>query len=76
MKWMVTVAFRWRPANMEWQYKTIITGYAPERWLAETLESARRGRGKLEASILYAREIPDEIAEPLEKKLLEAGPDF
>ena len=76
MKWMLTVAFRWRPASMEWQYKTIITSHAPERWLAETLESARRGRGKLEASVLYAREITDEMAESLEKKLLETGPEF
>ncbi|HSF15894.1 MAG TPA: hypothetical protein VLK65_10120 [Vicinamibacteria bacterium] len=76
MKWMLTVVFRWRPANMEWHYKTIITNNPPERWLFETLESARRGRGKLDASVLYAREITDEIAESLEKKLLETGPEF
>jgi hypothetical protein len=69
MKWFLTVAFRWLPASSEWQYKTVITKMTPEHWLKETLESAKLGRGRLEACVLQAREITDEDAKSLEQVL-------
>ena len=61
----MTVGYRWLPASSEWQYKTVITKLTPERWLLETLESAKRGRGRLEACVLHAREISDDDAQSL-----------
>ena len=67
MKWMLTIVFRWRPTNTEWQYKTVITKKPPERWLADRLEAVKIGDvAKMEASILYAREITEEDAEGLD----------
>ena len=64
---MLTIVFRWRPTNVEWQYKTVITKKPPERWLADRLEAVEIGDvSKLEACILYAREISDEDAEALD----------
>ena len=40
---MLTIAFRWRPTNTEWQYKTVITKKPPERWLADRLEAVKIG---------------------------------
>lgn len=63
---MLTIAFRWRPTNTEWQYKTVITKKPPERWLADRLEAVEIGDvAKLEASILFAREIAEDDAEAL-----------
>ncbi len=60
---MLTIVFRWRPTNTEWQYKTVITKKPPERWL----EAVKIGDvAQLEASVLYAREISEEDAEALD----------
>ena len=67
---MLTVAFRYRPGNTEWQYKTVISTKSPERWLADRLESLEVGTtAKLDACVLYAREITDEDAASLERVL-------
>ena len=45
----------------------MITKKPPERWLADRLEAVKIGDvSKLEASILYAREITEEDAEALD----------
>ena len=67
---MLTIAFRWRPGNTEWQYKTVITKKPPERWLADRLEAVDLGEHpKMDVNILYAREIALETAQVLEKAL-------
>ncbi len=71
MRWFLTVAFRWLPASTEWQYKTVLSKSPPERWLLDTLNSAKLGPGRLEACVLHSREISDEVAESLENALSE-----
>ncbi len=67
---MLTIAFRWRPGNTEWQYKTVISKKPPERWLADRLEAIDLGEHpRLDVNILHAREITQEDAETLEKAL-------
>ncbi len=72
VRWMLTIAFRWRPGNTEWQYKTVISKKPPERWLVDHLEAIDLGEHRrLDVNILYAREITQEDAEGLEKALEE-----
>ena len=67
---MLTIAYRWRPANTEWQYKTVITQKPPERWLIDRLEAVDLGEHpRLDVNILFAREISSEAAETLERAL-------
>jgi len=67
---MLTIAFRSLPGNAEWQYKTVVTRRPPERWLAERLETVELGEAaRLEACVLYAREITEEDAARLEEAL-------
>ncbi len=67
---MLTIAFRWRPGNTEWQYKTVISRKPPERWLAERLEAIDLGEHRrLDVNILYAREIDEEAASALQEAL-------
>ena len=67
---MLTIAFRWRPGNTEWQYKTVISKKPPERWLVERLEAIELGEHpRLDVNVLFAREITVEAAEALEKAL-------
>ncbi len=67
---MLTIVYRWRPGNTEWQYKTVISKKPPERWLADHLEAIDLGaHPRLDVNILYAREITQEDAETLEKGL-------
>ena len=69
---MLTIAYRGRPANTEWQYKTVVSKKPPERWLADRLEAVELGKHPhLDVNILYAREISQEDAETLEKALEE-----
>jgi len=69
---MLTIAFRWRPGNTEWQYKTVISKKPPERWLVDRLERVPLGEhARLDVNILYAREITTEDAEALENTLTE-----
>ena len=66
MKWMLTIAFRQRPGNTEWQYKTVVTKKSPEAWLSDRLEAVEIGQhARLDVNILYAREITEEDAERL-----------
>jgi hypothetical protein len=70
---MLTIAYRSRPGNSEWQYKTVIARNPPERWLAHRLTRPELGdHQKLDVNILYAREIADESAEALEQALEDA----
>lgn len=70
VKWMLTIAYRSRPANSEWQYKTVIARNPPEIWLADRLARPEHGEHPiLEANVLYAREITDEAAAVLERVL-------
>lgn len=68
---MLTIAYRWRPGNTEWQYKTVISKKPPERWLADRLEAILGSHPRLDVNILYAREITQEDAETLENALEE-----
>ncbi len=69
---MLTIVYRWRPGNTEWQYKTVISKKPPERWLVDRLEAIDLGkRPRLDVNILFAREISQEDAEALEKALEE-----
>jgi len=31
MKWLLTVAFRWRPSVTDWQFKTVVSANPPEK---------------------------------------------
>lgn len=67
---MLTIGYRWRPGNTEWQYKTVVTKKPPELWLTDRLEAVELGEHpKMEVNVLYAREISLESAEALEKAL-------
>jgi len=67
---MLTIAYRWRRGNTEWQYKTVLSRKPPERWLADRLEAIDLGEHpRLDVNILYVREITQEDAEALEKAL-------
>ncbi|GMR22445.1 MAG: hypothetical protein BMS9Abin37_0796 [Acidobacteriota bacterium] len=69
---MLTIVYRGRPGNTEWQYKTVISKKPPERWLADRLEAIDLGKHpRLDVNILFAREISQEEAEALEKALEE-----
>jgi hypothetical protein len=68
MKWFLTVAVRWRPSSLEWEYKNVISRKPPEEWLADRIESVNLSTyGRQEACVLYAREISDEAAAVLEE---------
>jgi hypothetical protein len=70
MKWFLTVAVRWRPASMEWEYKNVVSRKPPEEWLVDRIEAVRLAPyGRQEACVLYAREISDEAAAVLEEAL-------
>lgn len=72
MRWLLTIAYRWRPGNTEWQYKTVVARTPPERWLADRLVRPELGEyQKLDLNILYAREIDDSDAETLDRALEE-----
>jgi hypothetical protein len=67
---MLTIAYRSRPGNTEWQYKTVIARKPPERWLADRLTPPELGEhSKLDINILFAREITEEAAKALQKSL-------
>lgn len=68
MKWFLTVAVRWRPASMEWEYKNVVSRKPPEEWLADRIEAVQLASyGRQEVCVLYAREISDEAAAVLEE---------
>jgi hypothetical protein len=70
MKWFLTVAVRWRPASMEWEYKNVVSKKPPEEWLADRIEAVHLASyGRQEVCVLYAREISDETATSLEDVL-------
>jgi len=70
VKWMLTISFRMRPGNTEWQYKTVVSHKPPEEWLADRMELVELGEvPRLDVNILYAREIGDEAADLLDKRL-------
>ena len=72
VKWMLTITFRSRPGNSEWQFKTIISHKPPEQWLTERLDAVEIGDiPKLEVNILYAREITEDTATELAVRLQE-----
>lgn len=67
---MLTIVYRSRPGNSEWQYKTVVANKPPERWLADRLSRPELGEHqKLEVNILYAREIDEDAAETLARIL-------
>ncbi len=70
MRWFLTVAVRWRPASMEWEYKNVVSRKPPEEWLADRIEAVQLASyGRQEVCVLYAREISDETAEALQERL-------
>lgn len=70
VRWLLTIAYRWRPGNTEWQYKTVVARKPPEQWLADRLGRPEVGEHqKLDVNILYARQIEETDAEALEKAL-------
>lgn len=71
---MLTIAYRWKPGNTEWQYKTVISKKPPERWLADRLEAVEIGEhARLDVNIIYAREITVEDAQKLADTLEESS---
>ncbi len=69
---MLTIAFRSRPGNTEWQYKTILTKKTPEAWLIDRLDPLDIGElRRVEINILYAREIGEDVASRLAERLID-----
>lgn len=70
VKWFLTVAVRWRPASMEWEYKNVVSRKPPEEWLADRIEAVHLASyGRQEVRVLFAREISEEAAAALEEAL-------
>jgi hypothetical protein len=66
----MTVAVRWRPSSMEWEFRTVVSRKPPEEWLVERMEAAVLAPyGRQELRILFAREITDASAAVLEEAL-------
>ena len=74
VRWMLTIAFRVRPGNIEWNYKTVVSRRPPEKWLTDRLGPLEMGDvPRLEVNILYAREIDEDAAQALAARLEERG---